>query len=80
MLNAPIRTVFDEVTDFLASERSAHDIIAYHLSSDLQERADYLAERNRENLLTPRERQELDAFVQINRLFSLLKAKVKRPL
>jgi len=39
MLNTPARTVFDEITDFLATEPSPQQIIAYHLPDDLQQRA-----------------------------------------
>lgn len=34
------RTVFDVITDFLATEPSPQEIIAYHLPDDLQQRAD----------------------------------------
>ena len=80
MLNAPVRTVFDEITDFLATEPSPQEIIAYHLPDDLQQRTDYLAELNGEDQLTPREREELDEFLKVNRIFSLLKTKMKLKL
>lgn len=80
MQSAPTRTVFDEITDFLATEPSPQEIIAYHLPDDLQQRADYLAERNGEDQLTPREREELDEFLKVERMFSLLKTKMKLKL
>ena len=80
MFNTPVRTVFDEITDFLATEPSPQEIIAYHLPDDLQQRADYLAELNGEDQLTPREREELDEFLKVNRIFSLLKTKMKLKL
>ena len=80
MQNIPTRTVFDEITDFLATEPSPQEIIAYHLPDDLQQRADYLAELNGEDHLTPGEREELDEFLKVDRMFSLLKTKMKLKL
>jgi len=80
MLNVPVRTVFDVITDFLASEPTPQEIIAYHLPEDLQQRADYLAERNGEDLLTPEERDELVTFIKADQMFSLLKTKMKLKL
>jgi len=80
MQHIPTRTVFDEITDFLATEPSPQEIIAYHLPDELQQRADYLAELNGEDQLTPGEREELDEFLKVNRIFSLLKTKMKLKL
>jgi len=80
MLNAPTRAVFDVITDFLATEPSPQEIIDFFLPEDLQERADYLAERNGEDLLTETEREELQAFLNTERMFSLLKTKMKLKL
>lgn len=80
MQNAPTRTVFDVVTDFLATEPSPQEIIDYFLPDDLQERADYLAEQNSEGLLTYYEREEHDEFLKVDRMFSLLKTKMKLKL
>jgi len=80
MQSIPIRTVFDVITDFLATEPSPQEIIAYHLPDDLQQRADYLAEQNGEDALTYAEREELDEYLKVNRMFSLLKTKMKLKL
>ena len=80
MQNTPTRTVFDVITDFLATEPSPQEIIAYHLPDDLQQRADYLAELNGEDQLRPSEREELDEFLKVDRMFSLLKTKMKLKL
>ncbi len=80
MLNAPTRTVFDVITDFLATEPSPQEIIAYHLPDELQARADYLLERNGEDLLTSEEREEMMEFMNADEMFSLLKTKMKLKL
>ena len=77
MQNTPVRTVFDVITDFLASEPSAEKIINYHLPEDLQERAHYLLERNGEDLLSPTELEEMQNFMRADEMIALLKAKLK---
>jgi hypothetical protein len=77
MQSIPIRTVLDEITDFLATEPSPQAIIAYQLPNELQARADFLAERNSEDQLTASEHEELDEFLKVERMFSLLKSKMK---
>ncbi len=80
MENTPTRTVFDAVTDFLATEPSPQEIIAYHLPDNLQQRADYLADRNGEGLLTSEEQEELVEILNVDQMFSLLKTKMKLKL
>ena len=77
MQNAPARTVFDVVTDFLASEPTPQEILAYHLPDDLQARVDALVERNSEGLITFDEQQELYDFIRVDDMMALLKAKTK---
>jgi hypothetical protein len=69
--------VFDVVTDFLASEPSPEELIAYHLPDDLQVRVDELVERNGEGQLTFDEQQELFDFMRADEMMALLKAKTK---
>jgi hypothetical protein len=80
MQNTPTRTIFDVLTDFLATEPSPQEIVAYQLPDDLQQRADDLAERHGEDELTHAEREELDEFLKANRMFSMLKTKMKLKL
>jgi hypothetical protein len=80
MLNMPVRSVFSEITDFLATNPTPQEIIAYQLSEDLQARAHELLERNGENQLTPEERDEMFDFVRVDEMMSLLKVKMKLKL
>jgi outer membrane receptor for ferrienterochelin and colicin len=77
MAGEPKQTIKDVVTDFLASGPSIDDIIAYRLPGSLQERAQYLLDKNRGEGLTPAERQEMDEFLQIDHLMALVKAKAR---
>ncbi len=80
MQNVPIKTVFDVVTDFLATEPSPQEIIAYHLPDTLQARLDDLLDKNGEGLLTYTEQEELTEFLNVDEMFSLLKTKMKLKL
>lgn len=77
MQNIPVRTVFDVITDFLASEPTPEALIAYQLPDDLQARVDELVERNGEGQLTFDEQQELLDFVRADQMIALLKTKTK---
>jgi hypothetical protein len=73
----PVRTVFDVIADFLASEPSPEQLLAYHLPDDLQARVDELVERNGEGQLTFDEQQELFDLMRADEMIALLKAKTK---
>lgn len=80
MLDVPVRTVFDVLTDFLASEPTAEELIAYHLPDGLQARVDALIERNGEGQLTFDEQRELFDFIRADQMMAMLKTKTKRRL
>ena len=72
---APTRTVFDVLTDFLASDPTPEDIFAYRLPDDLEERALQLLARKREGTLNAEEEVELYDFIRADDIMTLLKAK-----
>ncbi|MBZ0297538.1 MAG: hypothetical protein K8L99_33590 [Anaerolineae bacterium] len=80
MQNAPSKTVFDVVTDFLATNPTPEEIIAYRLPDDLQERAHELLELNGEDQLSADEREEMVDFVRIDQMMALLKVKTRLKL
>lgn len=80
MQEAPIRSVFGVITDFLASDPTPEAIIAYRLPEDLEARAHDLLERNGEGLLTDEEQQEMFDFMRVDQMMSLLKAKTRLKL
>ena len=77
MHNIPVQTVFDVLTDFLASQPTDEELLAYHLPDDLQARVDELVERNGEGLLTFDQQQELFDFMRADEMIGMLKAKTK---
>jgi hypothetical protein len=80
MQNAPVRSVFGEITDFLATNPTPEEIIAYRLPDDLQARAHELLELNGEGELTNADREEMIDFMRVDEMMSLLKAKMKLKL
>lgn len=77
MQSVPTRTVFDVITDFLATEPSPQAIIDFHMPDDLQARLDELLDKNGEGEITFSEREELERFLNANQMFSLLTPKMK---
>ena len=77
MIEAPARDVFAVITEFLASDPSDEELLAYKLPDDLQARVSYLLVQNREAELTCEERHELDDYVRADHMISLMKTKTK---
>ncbi|MGB1287747.1 MAG: hypothetical protein ACPG7F_14505 [Aggregatilineales bacterium] len=77
MQNIPTRSVFSEITDFLATNPTPQEIVTYQLPDGLQERAHFLLERNGEGELTPEEYDEMMDFVRVDEMMMLLKARMK---
>ncbi len=80
MQPAPVRTVFDEITDFLASDPEPQAILDYHLPSELEARALELLQRKREDRLTFNEELEMYDFIRADDMMTLLKAKTRLKL
>lgn len=77
MQSAPVRSVFGEITDFLATNPTPAAIIAYHLPDDLEARAHELLDKNSAGELSTEEYEEMMDFVRIDQMMSLLKIKMR---
>lgn len=73
-------SIWEIVTDFLASNPSPQEIIAYKLPPELEARAHDLLDRNGEGELSPVEVQEMQEFMKFDEIMSLLKAKTRLKL
>jgi hypothetical protein len=73
----PIRSVFGEISDFLATNPTPEEIVAYELPEDLQARAHELLDKNGEGELTPEEHDEMMDFARMDQMMSLLKIKMR---
>lgn len=77
MQPAPDRTVFDIITDFLASEPAPQAILDYRLPVELEARALQLLDRNSQDMLTFDEELEMYDFIRADDMITLLKAKTR---
>ena len=77
MIRAPVHNVLDVVTDFLGTDPSDEELLAYKFSDDLQARVHYLLDRNGEGELTFDEERELEDFIRANRMISRLKVNTR---
>ncbi len=68
-------SIFDVLTDFLATNPSNEEILEWRLPEELEARAHELLDRNGEDELSFDEKQEMFNFMRVNQIMSLLKAK-----
>lgn len=69
---------YEQVLDFLAQSPSAQEMVDYRPTPAAQRRFSELLEQNRERVLSPQEIEELDHYILVERMISLLKAKAFR--
>lgn len=75
MAQAVTTSLIDEIVEFLASSPTPQAIIDFKLSDALEERALDLAAINGRRMLTPEERAEMDEFLRMDHLITMLKLK-----
>lgn len=69
---------YEQVLEFLAAGPSAQEIINFRPTVEVQKRFSELLEANRQRQLTLAENEELDHYIHIDQMVSLLKAKAYR--
>jgi hypothetical protein len=67
----------EEIADFLASCPSREQLMNYHPSGQVQERARELLEKSKSGRITADEQWELDQFEHAEILVQLIKARVR---
>ena len=70
---------YDEIATLLADIDPAR-LVAMKVSPTLQERIEFLLEKNNEHGLSPEEKIEMEHYLIINRLFTVAKTKARRKL
>ena len=77
----PLKTqAATEVARFLAHHPAPEQIVAFHPSSEVAERAYELIHNEREGSLTEEERKELESYLTIEYLMELVKLEAQRQL
>ena len=69
-----------EIARFLTNHPTPEQIVAFHPSSEVAERAYELIQTERDGALTEEERQELESYVVIEYLMELVKLEAQRQL
>lgn len=69
--------IYREITEFLAGSPATDQIIAFKISPTAQDRLEYLLHTNREGILRPEEKAELDTYLQLSEWISILKARAR---
>ena len=71
---------YEQVLEFLASGPSVEQLAAYRPPRAAQARFSQLLEVNRARVLSSQEEEELDHYIDMDRMLSLLKAKASSHL
>lgn len=69
-----------EVAQFVASHPTSEQIIAFHPSPEVAERAYELIDRERDGQLTDEENEELDSYMFLENLMELIKLEAHQHL
>lgn len=72
--------LYEDVLEFLAGGPSIQQVVEYRPSAVAQQRFSALLEADRQRALSLEEEEELDHYIQMDRMLSLLKAKSYRRL
>ncbi|MBI5671544.1 MAG: hypothetical protein HZC41_26430 [Chloroflexi bacterium] len=80
MAAAPPTTLVDEITDFLITSPTPEEIIAFKTSEAANHRLHELLDKNRNEGLSPEEREELNDFLSLGHLLTILVAKARLQL
>lgn len=70
--------LLEEVVEFFSSAPSIEEIIAFHASSDADDRVHELLSKKREDSLDEQEAAELAQSVELDELVALIKARARR--
>jgi hypothetical protein len=73
LIDMPERNVPGAVAEFLTSDPTDDELLAYMFPEDIQARVHFLLDRNGEGELTILEERELDDYLRANRFMALLK-------
>lgn len=71
---------FSEILDFMVSAPSPEAIITFKPSQQLEARLAELMMKNKQDTLSDDERQELEAFLQLNHFVTMLKIRARKKL
>jgi hypothetical protein len=80
MAAIPSALFYDDILDFLASTPTPEQIIEFEPSEALKQRLSYLLDQNRQGILSPDEKSDLDEFLQMNHFMTMLKLRARQKM
>ena len=69
-------TAYDNVANFIA-HMDPEKVLELQADEEMQERLDFLIDREKNAVLSPEEKEELDKYILLERLIRLTKAKAQ---
>ena len=69
-----------EIIEFIATGTTPEAVVNFHPSPEAQTRVTELIEREKESVLSPDEKAELDHFVELEHILRMAKAKARQIL
>ena len=76
----PASPAYFEIIDFIAAGTTPEQVARFHPSPEAQQRVAGLIQREKENLLSPEEKAELDHFMALEHILRMAKAKARQIL
>jgi len=75
----PDTHIYDEIVDFIARS-NPNSVLDFKASDSTNQRVSELLEKERENRISPSEKEELDHFLMLEHIIRLAKAKARKLL
>ena len=76
----PASPAYFEIIDFIAAGTTPEQVACFHPSPEAQHRVDDLIQREKDDLLSPEEKAELDHFMELEHILRMAKAKARQIL
>lgn len=76
----PASPAYLEIIDFIAAGTTPEEVARFHPSPEAQQRVADLVQREKENILSPVEKAELDHFMELEHILRMAKAKARQIL
>jgi hypothetical protein len=71
---------YDEIVDFIASGTTPQSVVAFRPTQAAMQRVEELLAKNRDGVISPGERVELDDYLMLEHLLILAKARARKKL
>jgi hypothetical protein len=78
--HAKASPAYFEIIDFIAAGTTPEAVVHFRPSAEAQQMLANLIEREKENVLSPEEKAELDHFTELERILRMAKAKARQIL